>query len=76
MHDFGLSERISTLDTVDGESAAEINSAGSSLYFTISIFSPPMPAIMLSILALFAPIHAPIASTFSFFEQTAIFVLL
>ena len=68
------SAATATLSTFAGESAEAMNFAGSSLYSTISIFSPPSSSTMLETRLPRAPMHAPIASTSGLWLITASFV--
>ena len=53
-----------------------MNWAGSSLYFTMSIFSPRSSSTMLPTRWPLGPTQAPMGSTFSSLDQTAILVRL
>ena len=71
-----LSPISSTSITSAGASAAAMNSLGSSLYWMMSIFSPRSSSTTWLTRPPRGPTHAPMASTSSLLDETAIFVRL
>ena len=72
---FFIGSVIFTIASLAGDKAFLIYSAGSALYSTISTFSPLSSLSIEPIREPLSPIHAPIASTLSSVDSTAILLL-